>query len=168
MATAKQPITAEEFYANNEIEPEPDFLDGVIEERGMPTYDHGAWQVAIAAFFLAHAKEWNIRVVSELRISVGENRRRNVDVAVLSRDFDKDHAPIAVFEVFSPDDRISRVIRKLADYQRIGVQQILVIDPEDEHKTFMRFDNGKFTDVEHFEYQHIKFALVEIQAYLQD
>jgi Uma2 family endonuclease len=168
MATAKQTITAEEFYANNEIEPEPDFLDGKIEERGMPTHDHGAWQIAIAAFFLAHAKEWNIRVYPELRISVGENRRRNADVAIQSRDFDKDHAPIAVFEVLSPDDRHSRLMRKLKDYQRIGVQQILVVDPED--KTFMRYEKGDtfLAKAERFELGNIKFATAEIQAYLQD
>ncbi len=39
------------------------------------------------------------------------------------------HPPIAIFEVLSPEDRISRLLVKWADYARMGVQTILVIQP---------------------------------------
>ena len=39
------------------------------------------------------------------------------------------YPPIAVFEVLSPEDRISRLPTKWADYAQMGVQTIRVIQP---------------------------------------
>lgn len=39
------------------------------------------------------------------------------------------HPPLAVFEVLSPEDRLSRFLRKLNDYADMGVSQIWVVDP---------------------------------------
>jgi Uma2 family endonuclease len=47
--------------------------------------------------------------------------------------------PIAVFEVLSPEDTLSRTMVRLADYERMGIQTILVLDPNGKH---YRFRNG--------------------------
>jgi Uma2 family endonuclease len=97
-------------------------------------FDHASWQLAILHWFLQHAGEWNIRVRPELRVQVTPTNFRVPDVTV----FDRDHPieqiltrpPIAVFEVLSPEDTMPRMLRKLADYERMGIPNIFVIDTE--------------------------------------
>ena len=51
------------------------------------------------------------------------------------------HPPIAVFEVLSPEDRMSRMMRKLADYEAMGIKTIRVIEPKS--GVISRFNNGR-------------------------
>lgn len=57
------------------------------------------------------------------------------DVTVLDRDQPPEqiitHAPLAVFEVLSPEDTLQKLKRKLDDYAAMGIPQIWVIDPQD-------------------------------------
>ena len=56
------------------------------------------------------------------------------DVAVLDRDRTIEqiitHPPVAVIEALSPDDSMSRLMVRFADYERMGIGTILLIDPE--------------------------------------
>ena len=76
---------------------------------------------------------WNIRVRCELRIQVSPTRYRIPDVVVFDRSRPIEqmlsHPPIALFEVLSPEDRISRLLVKGADYAQMGVHTIRVIQP---------------------------------------
>ncbi|MBV8631062.1 MAG: Uma2 family endonuclease, partial [Silvibacterium sp.] len=96
-------------------------------------YDHASWQDAILAWFRQHAQEWNVRSKPELRVQVAPTRYRVPDVTVLDRDRPIEQiitrAPIAVFEVLSPEDSMTRMMRKLNDYAAMGIPQIWVIDP---------------------------------------
>ena len=49
-------------------------------------------------------------------------------------------APIAVFEVLSPEDTTSRLLTKLDDYERMGIACILVLDPA--HQRTFQYKNG--------------------------
>ena len=64
---------------------------------------------------------------------VAETRYRVPDVVVFSRDNPIEQilttAPIAVFEILSPEDRMPRMLEKLRDYARMEIQTIRVIDP---------------------------------------
>ena len=42
-------------------------------------------------------------------------------------------APIAVFEILSPEDSINRMMTKLAYYERMGIKTILVLYPNGRH-----------------------------------
>jgi Uma2 family endonuclease len=48
--------------------------------------------------------------------------------------------PLAVFEILSPEDKITRILTKLADYEKMGVRTILVIDPAT--RQFHRYDHA--------------------------
>jgi Uma2 family endonuclease len=131
MATAVQvPV---ELYLRSSYEPDAEFVDGEVVERPMGEFDHASWQQAIQQWFLLHAKEWNIRVRPELRVKVSATGYRVPDVTV----FDRSHpveqiltrAPIAVFEVLSPDDAMPRVMLKLWEYAQMGIRTIVVVDP---------------------------------------
>jgi Uma2 family endonuclease len=131
MATTSQvPV---ELYLRSSYEPDAEYVDGHIEERPVGEFDHASWQQAIQLWFTQHARDWNIRVRPELRVQVSPTSYRVPDVVV----FDRDHPieqiltrpPIAVFEVLSPEDTIPRMLRKLADYEQMGIPTIVVVDP---------------------------------------
>ncbi len=145
-----EPRISEQEYLRLEIEPAPDFVDGFIEERPMGEYDHSTWQDALQAWFRAHYPEWQLRARPELRIHVSPARYRIPDVVVTARDQPVEQVlvtpPVAVFEVLSPEDTLRRMVIKLQDYERMGVRNIFVIDPEG--PAFFRFEDGKLGPAE--------------------
>jgi hypothetical protein len=63
-----------ETYLRMESEPDCEYVDGQIEERPVPEYDHSTWQDALSAFFRSHVVEWNVRARPELRVRVSPTR----------------------------------------------------------------------------------------------
>jgi len=122
-----------EVYLNSSFEPDADYVDGVIEERPVGENDHSAWQSAICAWFREHAVEWGIRVRPEMRVQVTPTRFRVPDVTLIDRELLQEpvvvHPPIAVLEILSPGDSLRSVMARCADYERMGIQTVLVIDP---------------------------------------
>ena len=122
-----------ETYLRMESEPDCEYVDGQIEERPMPEYDHSSWQDALTAFFRTHGVEWNIRSRPELRVRVSPTRFRVPDVTVLSRSAPIEQIivtpPLAVFEILSPENRMAAMMEKFADYERMGIAGIWIIDP---------------------------------------
>jgi Uma2 family endonuclease len=70
----------------------------------------------------------------ELRVQAAPTRFRVPDVTVLDRSLPVEqiitHPPIAVFEVLSPEDTLSRLKRKLEDYRTMGIPQIWSSTPK--------------------------------------
>ena len=136
---------SEQEYLRGEFEVAPDFVDGVVEERHVGTYSHSKWQDALQAWFRAHYPEWRLRASPEWRARTSSTRYRIPDVAVVSMDNPTEEVlttpPVAVFEVLSPEDYMRRTMIKLQDYERMGIRNIFVIDPEG--PAFYRFQEGK-------------------------
>ena len=170
MATATR-IPVEVYLRSSEYEPDAEYVDGEIEERPAAQYDHADWQAAISAWFRNHAREWNVRVIPELRVQVAPTRFRVPDVTVLDRKCPLEqivtYPPIAVFEVLSPEDTVRRMQRKLGDYAAMGIPQIWIVDPET--GLFQRYADGclapgnRFAEPDH----NIEFDLTEIAVLLQ-
>jgi Uma2 family endonuclease len=133
-----------EVYLASSFEPDAEYVNGVIEERPMGEFDHSSWQHAIELWFAQRAKEWGIRVRPELRIQVSRGNFRVPDVTVLDRNLAIEqvitHPPLAVFEVLSPEDTVTRMMTKLDDYERMGIQTILILDPNGKH---FRYSEGR-------------------------
>ena len=132
MATATRiPV---ELYLDSMYEPDAEYVDGDVEERPMGEYDHSSWQFAIQRWFTGYQDQWNIRVLPELRVQVSPTRYRVPDMVLLDHARVKEqiitYPPIAVFEILSPEDRMDRVLVKLADYEAMGVKNIVLIDPK--------------------------------------
>jgi Uma2 family endonuclease len=55
-------------------------------------------------------------------------------VTLLSREAPREqiitHPPLAVFEILSPEDSMTRMLEKLAEYERMGIAAIWVIEPK--------------------------------------
>ena len=142
--------TSLEEYLHGDYEPDAEYVDGEIEERPMGQFDHASWQKALLLWFSAQARAWNIRVLAEYRIKVAPTRYRVPDVTVFDRPQPIEqiltHPPIAVFEVLSPEDRMLRVLRKLWDYEAMGIATIVIINPETD--TVYRYRAGVLTPSE--------------------
>ena len=132
---AAQPsLVPVEEYLRMTSEPDCEYVAGVIEERPVGEYDHATWQIILAGYFLMREKELGIISRPELRIQVSHNRFRVPDVSILSRAAPREqiitHPPLAVFEILSPEDSMTRMLEKLADYERMGIGAIWLIDPK--------------------------------------
>lgn len=98
-----------EAYLGGEYEPDAEYVDGEVEERPMGEYDHSR-QRAILAWFMRHEDQWRITAMQELRVQVAPTRFRVPYVTILDRQRPVEqtitHAPVAVFEVLSPEDTL--------------------------------------------------------------
>jgi Uma2 family endonuclease len=126
------PISITE-YLHTSYHPDCDYVDGVIEERNLGELDHAELQRAFILYLLPLEREWKIRTVPEIRIRIAEDRVRIADIAILSVTAPREQViqtpPVAVIEILSPEDRIPRYADRLADYRRMGVKNIWVVDP---------------------------------------
>ena len=157
-----------ELYLHTDYEPDAEYVDGEIEERPMGEDSHSAWQFAIAKWFDRNADKWNIRIRPELRVQTGATRFRVPDVAILDASLPREpiatQAPVAVFEILSPEDTYKRLMRKLDDYEQMGIAAIWVVDPES--GVFERFKGGHLLRAEQFSLPErgIEFPFSEISG----
>lgn len=121
-------------YLRSSFDPDAEYIEGRIEERNVGEDDHSAWQKAIVVWFEQQAKEKQIRVRPELRVQVASDCFLVPDVVLLDRNRHIEqivtHPPIAVIEVLSPADTLKRVMAKCERYESMGIQTILVVDPD--------------------------------------
>jgi Uma2 family endonuclease len=169
MATTTTHVPVE-VYLRSSYEPDAEYVDGEIERRPMGEWDHASWQQALLLWFSQHGKEWGVRVRPELRVQVATTRYRVPDVTVVDQGRPTEqiitHAPLAVFEVLSPEDRLQRLKRKLEDYRKMGIPEIWVIDPED--NSFYRYEDLELRRKETFAHAEkgIVFEMNELKNLL--
>jgi Uma2 family endonuclease len=167
MAATATLISVEE-YLKTTADPDCEYVAGVVEERSVGEYDHATWQTMLAAFFTARQDEWGLKARTELRLQVAPDRFRVPDVTLLSRNAPREqiitHPPLAVFEILSPEDSMTRTLEKLADYERMGIGAIWVIEPK--KQLYYRYRDGQLTPGAVFELPGSSFsvALAEIAA----
>jgi Uma2 family endonuclease len=93
---------------------------------------HSATQVLLAAWLLSQAQRHGKKPLVEQRIQFSSRRFRIPDVCLIDRD-DHDEVPqkppALWVEILSPDDRWSRLHRKLTEVLNFGVPTIWIIDP---------------------------------------
>ncbi|MGA2539002.1 MAG: Uma2 family endonuclease [Terracidiphilus sp.] len=170
-ATAPVTQVPLEVYLKSSYEPDAEYVDGVIEVRPMGEWSHANWQAAVLDFFRSRRRDWNIRVAPELRIQVSPDHFRVPDVTVLDRNLPVEqvitHPPIAVFEVLSPEDTMTRMMTKLADYEGMGIRSIVILDPNGKH---FRYCDGKLEPLPSASFElsgsACRFDLAEIEKLL--
>jgi Uma2 family endonuclease len=172
VATTTQAHVPLEVYLSSSYEPDAEYVDGVVEERPMGEYDHSSWQRALVIWFSQHGQEWGVRVRPELRVQVSRSNFRVPDVTVLDRNLPIEQVitrpPIAVIEILSPEDTVNRLLAKLADYEKMGVRTILVIDPKEGRH--LRYAHGALEPLPAepfaFEGSACRFDVTEIEKLL--
>ena len=136
-------ITIEEYLATS-YEPDPEFLDGVLEEKKMGERDHGFLQMAVGAWFFNHRAEWKIDVIAEYRTKTSKSRIRLPDVSVVWQGQAAERVrvtpPLIVIEILSPEDRPGRVMNRLDEFVSMGAENLWILDPIDRSAaTYSRF-----------------------------
>lgn len=120
-------------YLSTVYEPDCDYVEGELQERNLGERPHSFVQSILVAIFNANRRAWGISAGTELRVQVGPNRYRVPDVTVMRRSDPADPivqvAPLVCIEVLSPEDRIARMQERFADYFRMGVAHVWMVDP---------------------------------------
>ncbi|HLK65078.1 MAG TPA: Uma2 family endonuclease [Bryobacteraceae bacterium] len=115
-----------------------DFVDGMLVRRNVGTPFHGLLQVIVGAFFREFRRSHRITAFTETRLLVDTktNRHRIPDVMAVGSPFQKGRVvvdvPAIVVEIKSPDDTFDHIVDRCFDYQRLGVINILVMDPDNQ------------------------------------
>ncbi len=160
MAASGTLISVEE-YLRTVTDPDCEFVRGVLEERHVGEYDHSTWQTILAEFFNAQGFELGVKARTELRVQVAPENFRVPDVTLLSRAAPREqiitHPPVAVFEILSPEDTMTRMLEKLSDYERMGIAAIWLIEPT--KLLYYRFLGGQLTPGTVFELPGSSFSV---------
>jgi Uma2 family endonuclease len=122
-------ISVEE-YLNTSYDPDVEYVDGVLVERNVGDWLHSLIQRnLIVAFTL---KSPDVFALPELRSKTRETRYRLPEVCILlhppKTKYLLDAAFLAI-EILSEDDRMTRIMEKLEEYEQKGVPNIWLIDP---------------------------------------
>ena len=143
-------IPVELYLRTGDYEPDAEYVDGEIELRPIGQYDHAAWQSALQKWFWKHEEAWNVLAMPELRVQVSPTRYRVPDVTLVANPRAGahllTHPPIAGLEVLSPEATIGRMLIKLRDYEAMGIQAIVVVNPKD--RSLYRFTGGNLEQME--------------------
>jgi Uma2 family endonuclease len=108
--------------------PRLEYWYGTAIAKPMPTWLHSALQRILADLF--EAAGYNAAVELELRIDSEWQPKPDVAAALLMEEPYPTRPIEIVAEVLSPEDEPGRVLAKCRQYQRIGVGQIFVFDPQ--------------------------------------
>ncbi|HLH16967.1 MAG TPA: Uma2 family endonuclease [Bryobacteraceae bacterium] len=133
MSGAKTLVSIDE-YLHSSYEPDCDYVDGELEDRNVGEKDHSKMQAAFLLYFYQRRKQWGIFVIQETRMRVSATRFRVPDISVFLGPEPEEqvftHPPFLCIEVLSPEDRVSRMQRRIDDYLNFGVPYVWVVDPK--------------------------------------
>jgi Uma2 family endonuclease len=122
-------ISVEEYLCTS-YDPDVEYVDGVLVERNVGDWLHSTVQYNL--LFALGSRYPQVYPRPELRSQTRATRYRLPDVCVLLAPPKTNYLLEAAFlaiEVLSEDDRLTRVIEKLEEYDRKGVPHIWLIDP---------------------------------------
>jgi len=139
------PLVSVDEYLNSNYHPDVEYVEGVLVERGMPTFVHGLLQLIIGAHFRQYRKQFRFAAVTEVRTQITARARYRIpDVMLcpfpLPSGKVMDSVPWAVIEILSPDDRVPEQLERFRDYKKLGVLHVVMLDPE--NLLAFRFEDG--------------------------
>ena len=133
MSTARALVPVHE-YLHTDYEPDCDYVDGELVERNVGEKNHSKLQKRILRYFDDRQEIWNLFAIQECRVQVSPTRFRVPDICVVLGPEPNEeiftHPPFLCIEILSPEDRMSRMQVKIADYLAFGVRYVWVIDPQ--------------------------------------
>jgi Uma2 family endonuclease len=138
-------VSVEEYLASS-YEPDCDYVDGVIKERNLGEWNHSRLQSVLSRYLGNRERQWKVRVAVELRIRVSATRFRVPDVCVFAAGQEMEQLPstppLVCIEILSPEDRWTRVEKRIEDFLTMGVERVWVFDPQ-ERQVFECTQNGR-------------------------
>ncbi len=121
-------------YLRTSWSPDREFVDGRIEERNLGEKEHSIIQRFLTVLFAIHRAEWGVEVFPELRTQTKPRNFRVPDVLVMrsGEKFERyvTQPPLIAIEILSPEDTLTRMQEKAAEYRSFGIEHVWLIDPE--------------------------------------
>jgi len=110
-------------YLSTSWSPDRELVDGRIEERNLGEKDHSILQRFFTVLFFPELRTQtaakNFRVPDVLVVRTGDSFERYIT-----------RPPLIAIEILSPEDRLTVMQAKAAEYRRFGVENIWIINPE--------------------------------------
>ncbi|MBI3683341.1 MAG: Uma2 family endonuclease [Acidobacteria bacterium] len=132
--TKSATLVSVEEYLRTSYDPDVDYVDGVLEGRNLGEFEHSDLQTEIAFWVRQRYRAKGLNAFVELRAQVSPTRFRVPDVVITQGKRPKGGVltvpPVAVIEVLSPEDRMSRVQKRIEDYLKLGARYCWLIDPQ--------------------------------------
>jgi Uma2 family endonuclease len=129
----KAALPVEEYLHTAFPDLDKEYRDGVLVERSLPDYLHSKTQGLLIALFVALRKAFPVFVCPELRVRVRPGLIRIPDVSVYYPNEPQEPVPtippFVAIEILSPDDRMTDVRAKFAEYRAWGVTHVWLVDP---------------------------------------
>lgn len=122
-----------ETYNRTTYHPDQELIDGELRERNVGTFEHAKIQLIIAAWFHSQRNSWSVQSLTECRVRVSASRTRIPDVTVVGRGSLPPvliDPPLIAIEILSPDDTYGDLLERANDYERMGIANIWVVDPQ--------------------------------------
>ena len=155
--TVAAKLTLEAFLEMPETRPASEYEDGEVCQKPMPTVVHGVIQSLLAFVFILYARERGRGIAgSEIRCIFGPAGRERAYIpdvifiadappGVGAANGPWQGAPDLAVEILSPDDRMTRIRRKVRFYLENGVRLVWLVDPEDRTVTVVTSLAGSTT-----------------------
>lgn len=129
MASTSALVPVEE-YLRTSYKPACEYLDGVLRQKPMPTYEHGKMQGRLVK--LIDGLGIGYEAIPEQTVQLREGRYLVPDLAIqrlseVQRPYPTKPLPLCI-EIFSPDDRFSEVTAKCEEYHAWGVPVCWLVD----------------------------------------
>jgi Uma2 family endonuclease len=119
-------------YLKTSYRPDREYVDGELLERNVGKWEHARLQALLAIWFGSQEKAWSVKVAAEQRLQVSSTRVRIPDVMLVSRGPQPEvivTPPVLVVEILSPEDTYTETQSRAADYLRMGIPCVWIIDP---------------------------------------
>jgi Uma2 family endonuclease len=146
-------MTADEYLALGETTERYELIDGVVSMSPSPTFRHQQVITEIASQIRNYVSLHPIGAVAvEIDVRLADDLVYRPDVIFLSAEKAARCAervtevPEVVVEVVSPDSRAYDRQTKRQDYERFGVGEYWIIDPERDSLTFLRSGEQGFVE----------------------
>jgi Uma2 family endonuclease len=163
-------VSPEEYLKTSYPDLDREYVKGEVVERSMPTYLHSRVQALLCFLFEMLRRSHPVFVAPELRHILEPGAVVRIpDVAVFAESeptglYPKT-PPLVAIEILSPDDRMSELLRKLAEYQAWGISNIWLINPEE--KTLYIYDETGLHPVQSLPLPQYEFAITLADLDLQ-
>ena len=138
---AETTLISVEEYLRTSFKPACDYIDGVLRQKPMPTYDHSNTELVVCNLINRFD---GFRAVPEQTVRIRQGKFVVPDIAAqrlseLQRPYPEKPVYLCA-EVKSPEDRFSDIVAKCGEYHAWGVKYCWIFDPES--KRCWQYDSG--------------------------
>ncbi len=157
---SKAALPVEEYLRTSFPDLDKEYRDGELVERSLPDYLHSKTQGLLILLLGALRKAFPVFVCPELRVRVRPGLIRIPDVSVYYPNEPQERVPttppFVAIEILSPDDPMTNVRNKLAEYRAWGDTHVWLVDP---HSKRMYTWNAGLVEVSALQIPELSFDL---------